>query len=208
MANFSKKWKYILPGIGISAIFFLLWDELFTSLGVWGFNPDYLSGIYIFSLPVEEVLFFFCIPYACLFTYFALNNLIEKDHLFPHQELISSLLIFLLLIIGGYYINKLYTGVTFMATGLLLAFIMLKLRTRYMGRFYLAFGVLLIPFLIVNGILTGSFIDAPVVWYNNEENLGVRIGTIPVEDVIYGMLMLLVPISIAENLEERAYYKK
>lgn len=77
-----------------------------------------------------------------------------------------------------------------------------------MGRFYVAFGVILIPFLIVNGILTGSFIDEPVVWYNNEENLRIRIGTIPVEDVFYGMLMLLIPITISEKLEEEwKYYK-
>jgi lycopene cyclase domain-containing protein len=117
-------------------------------------------------------------------------------------------LIFLLLVFGGYFINNLYTGVTFMITGLFLALIMLKLRTRFMGRFYFAFIVILLPFLIVNGILTGSFIDEPVVWYNNEENLGIRLGTIPVEDVVYGMLMVLLPITIAEKWEEYDYYKK
>lgn len=198
----------MLPGILITAIPFIIWDVIFTAVGVWGFNPEYITGIFFFNLPIEEILFFFCIPYACLFTYFALNQLIEKDHLFPHQELISSLLIFFLLIFGGYYMNNLYTGVTFMLTGLFLAFIMLKLRTRFMGRFYFAFIFILIPFFIVNGILTGSFIDEPVVWYNNKENLGIRLGTIPLEDVFYGMLMVLVPVTLAETLEERASYKR
>lgn len=207
-ANFSKKWKYVLPGILITAIPFIIWDVIFTASGVWGFNPKYITGVFLFNLPIEEILFFFCIPYACLFTYFTLNHLIEKDHLFPHQELISSLLIFLLLLFGGYYMNNLYTGVTFMLTGLFLAFIMLKLRTRFMGRFYFAFAFILIPFFIVNGILTGSFIDEPVIWYNNKENLGIRLGTIPLEDVFYGMLMVLIPVTIAETLEERASYKR
>jgi lycopene cyclase domain-containing protein len=207
-ANFSKKWRYVLPAIAISGLFFIIWDIVFTHLGVWGFNPKYISGVYVLWLPLEEILFFFCIPYACIFTYFALNYLIEKDHLFPHQELITSVLIFLLLILGGYFMHNLYTGVTFMMTALFLALIMLKLRTRFMGRFYFAFGVILLPFLIVNGILTGSFIDEPVVWYNSEENLGIRLGTIPIEDVIYGMLMLLIPITIAEKWEEYDYYKK
>ena len=95
-----------------------------------------------------------------------------------------------------------------MLTGLFLAFIMLKLRTRFMGRFYFAFAFILIPFFIVNGILTGSFIDEPVIWYNNKENLGIRLGTIPLEDVFYGMLMVLIPVTIAETLEERASYKR
>lgn len=202
-ANFSKKWKFVLPAITITAILFITWDALFTKLGVWGFNPRYTMGIDVLGLPVEEILFFFCIPYACLFTYFALNNLIEKDRLLPYHEIISSLLIILLLVFGSYFIDKLYTGTAFVLTGLFLAFVLLKLRARFMGRFYLAFAVLVIPFLIVNGILTGSFIEEPVVWYNNEENMGIRLGTIPPEDLVYAMLMILLSVTIWEKLEDR-----
>ena len=202
-ANFSKKWKYVLPAITITAVFFIAWDALFTELGVWGFNPRYLMGWGFAGLPVEEILFFFCIPYSCLFTYFALKHLIQKDILFPHQELISSVIIILLLVFGGYFIDKLYTGVTFLLTGLFLSLVLLKLRMRFMGRFYLAFAALLIPFFIVNGILTGSFIEEPVVWYNNEENMGIRLGTIPLEDMVYALLMILMSVTIWEKLEER-----
>jgi len=202
-ANFSKKWKWVLPAITVTAIFFIVWDIIFTEAGVWGFNPRYLTGVSLMGLPLEEILFFFCIPYACLFTYFALNHLIEKDYLFPHHELISSLLIIVLLVLGGFFIGNLYTGTTFLLTGFFLAFVMLKLRVRFMGRFYMAFAVIIIPFLIVNGILTGSFIDEPVVWYNNHENMGVRIGTIPVEDMVYALLMLLMSVTIWEVREAR-----
>jgi lycopene cyclase domain-containing protein len=202
-ANFSKKWRFVLPAIAVSGLLFILWDVLFTSLGVWGFNPEYILGIYIAGLPLEEVLFFFCIPYACLFTYFALNHLIEKDHLFPHQELITSLLVIVFMILGLYHIHKLYTGVTFLLTGLFLAFSLLKLRMRFMGRFYVTFAFLVIPFLVINGILTGAFTEDPVVWYNNTENLGIRLGTIPLEDIVYGMLMIVIPITIWHKLEER-----
>lgn len=202
-ANFSKKWKYVLPAIFITAAIFIAWDALFTHLGVWGFNGEYTLGIDLMGLPFEEILFFFCIPYACLFTYFALNYLIEKDHLFPHQELISSVIAILLLVFGGYYLNKLYTGVTFLLTGAFLAFVFLKLRARFMGRFYFAFAVLIIPFLIVNGILTGSVTDKPIVWYNDSETMGIRLGTIPAEDLVYALLMILLPITIWEKLEER-----
>jgi lycopene cyclase domain-containing protein len=201
-ANFSRKWKFVLPAILVTAIIFIVWDEIFTQHGIWGFNPQYLSGIYLFSLPLEEVLFFFCIPYACIFTYFALNYLIEKDWLFPHQEIISSVIIIFCLVGGSYFMSKAYTGVTLLALGLFMAYHLLKLRPRYMGRFYTAFLATLVPFFIVNGILTGSFIDEPVVWYNNSENIGLRIGTIPVEDIFYSMLMLLMSITIAEKLEE------
>ena len=192
----------------ITGTFFVLWDEIFTQEKVWGFNSNFVTGLYIGSLPIEEILFFFCIPYACVFTYFTLNNLIAKDHLFPHQELISSGLIILLLISGIYHIDKWYTGITFILLALFLAYQMLKIRPRYMGRFYFAFSFLLIPFFFVNGILTGSFLDSEVVWYNNAHILGIRIGTIPIEDVFYGFLLVLMNIAIMEWLEDRAYYKK
>jgi len=149
-----------------------------------------------------------CIPYASVFTYFLLNQAIEKDHLFPHQELISSVLIILLLIAGIYNIDKWYTGVTFITLALCLAFQMLKLKPRYMGRFYFAFAVLIIPFFIVNGILTGSFIEDSVVWYDDNHTLGMKIGTIPLEDFFYALLLILINIAIIEWLEERAYYRK
>ncbi len=201
-APFYRKWKYVWIAILLPAFVFILWDEAFTYLGVWGFNPTYVTGIYVGVLPIEEILFFICIPYACLFTYFTINHLVERDYLFPHQELISSALIIILLIFGIYHIDKWYTGTTFTLLSLALAFLMLKIKPRFMGRFYFAFGFILIPFLLVNGILTGSFIDGEVVWYNDKENLGLRLATIPFEDVFYGMLLLLCNISVFEWLQE------
>jgi len=200
---FYKTWKNLFPAIAITALLFIVWDEWFTRLGVWGFNPRYLTGVYLGSLPVEEILFFICIPYACVFTYFALKHLIKKDYLFPHQEIISSIIIILTLLIGLYQIEKWYTGVTFITLGIFLTFQLLKIRPRYMGRFYLAYAVILIPFFIVNGILTGSFIEQEVVWYNNNENLELRIGTVPVEDIFYGMLLILMNVVIYEWLQEK-----
>ena len=51
---------------------FIPWDVIFTINGVWGFNSDYFLGFEIFSLPLEEWLFFICIPFACVFTHYAL----------------------------------------------------------------------------------------------------------------------------------------
>jgi lycopene cyclase domain-containing protein len=205
-APFYKKWKFLWIAILIPGIIFLVWDEVFTRANVWGFNSKYLTGYYIGTLPIEEVLFFICIPYACVFTYFALNHLIERDYLFPHHELISSALIILLLVAGIYHVEKWYTGVTFVGLGLLLAYQMLKLRPRYMGRFYFAYFMILIPFFIVNGILTGLLGDA-VVWYSDRHTLSIRLGTIPLEDVFYAMMLILMNVGIFEWLQEREQYK-
>lgn len=199
-APFYKEWRWALPGIIVTAIFFIIWDELFTQLGVWGFNPRYLTGYNLGSLPIEEVLFFFCIPYACLFTYFAINKL-ARDRWSGIQELISKFIIVASMGIGMYYMEKAYTSSTFILLAVFLAAQFFKLRPNYMGRFYFAYLFILIPFFIVNGILTGSFIDEEVVWYDNSENLGLRIGTIPVEDIFYGMLMIVMSVTIYEYLK-------
>ena len=57
----------------------------------------------------------------------------------------------------------------------------------------------LIPFLLINGFLTGSFTQEPVVIYNPDEILGIRILNIPVEDSIYNMLMLLIVVFFYER---------
>jgi lycopene cyclase domain-containing protein len=203
-ANFSKKWKFLVPALFTGAIPFLAWDIWFTDLGVWGFNPNYLCGLYFFNLPVEEVLFFFCIPYACVFTYEAVNYLSGKKFIFSQvQNFITDVLIFGLLITATLNHNHWYTSVTFFSTAGFLILLRRIWDAEFLGRFYFAFLFILIPFFLVNGILTGTGIDSPVVWYNNAENLGLRMGSIPVEDTFYGMLLLLINVSVFEFLQKR-----
>ncbi len=73
----------------------------------------------------------------------------------------------------------------------------------FLSRFYFSYIILLLPFLVVNGILTGLFIPNEVVWYNNDEILGLKVLTIPVEDFFYGMLLLLLNTAGMEYLLER-----
>jgi hypothetical protein len=41
------------------------------------------------------------------------------------------------------------------------------------------------------------------VIYNNSENLGIRIWTVPIEDLIYSMTLLLMNLSIFEYLRSK-----
>lgn len=190
--------------MAISAILFIAWDMAFTHLGVWGFNPQYVTGLHIYNLPIEEILFFLCIPYACVFVYEAVGYFLKTDWIEPYAPLISIFLVMFLFMLGLLNSGRWYTGVTFIACSISIALIQWKWKAPFMGRFYVAFAFILIPFFLVNGILTGSFIDAPVVWYKESEMLGVRMGTIPVEDTFYGMMLILMNIAIFENKQLKA----
>jgi hypothetical protein len=61
----------------------------------------------------------------------------------------------------------------------------------------------LIPFFIINGVLTGAITPEPVVFYNASEIIGLRLVTIPIEDSIYALSCLLIPISIMEWWNEK-----
>jgi lycopene cyclase domain-containing protein len=201
--HFFSRRRGLFLGIGIAAVFFIIWDIAFTRMGIWGFNPHYLTGIDFLHLPIEEWMFFFTVPYACIFIYETLNYGVKKELPAKITKFITYTLIAVLFILGIMYVQKWYTGLTFILTALFLLLLVIRVKPRWLGRFYLAYLVSLIPFLLVNGILTGSFIPDQIVWYNNAENLSIRIFTIPVEDSIYMMLLLLMSISVYEHWKEK-----
>jgi lycopene cyclase domain-containing protein len=186
-----------------TGIWFIIWDIYFTNLGIWGFNGQYLTGITIINLPLEEILFFFCIPYACVFTFHCLNIFISKDFAGNLESKVSLALIVIFAVLAIMNYQKLYPLFTFLSLSILLAVAKYILKIKWLGKFYIIYGVLLIPFLIVNGILTGTGLENPVVWYNENEIIGIRIATIPVEDVFYGMELILINLLIYRYLIDR-----
>lgn len=199
--GFYKKFPAFFLSNLITLVLFVTWDSLFTKHGVWRFNPDYVSGIYFFDLPVEEILFFFCIPFACLFTYHCIANVFSVKEKFMVARIIALFLIIFLAAVGAVYSGRLYTSVTFFLLAILLVYLLYK-RVDFLYRFFVMYTLILIPFFLSNGLLTGMFTDEPVVLYNNEENLGIRMITIPFEDLFYGMFLLLLNVSIFEFFEQ------
>ena len=201
--RFHKYWSYLFPSLLLTMLVFIPWDMVKTSIGVWGFNPRYVLGINIGNLPLEEWFFFIAIPFACLFTYHSLNYLVKKDILGPIAHPLALILGSGLIILGILNWSRTYTSVTFISTGIFLLIHYFVFRQDYLGRFFLMYLVTLIPFFLVDGVLTGSFIPEEVVYYDDTRNLGIRIGTIPVEDMVYGMLMLLMNVTWFEFLKNR-----
>lgn len=198
--NYFNKWQYVFKATLPIAILFIVWDTLFTAIGVWSFNSKYILGIFIFYLPLEEYLFFLFVPFSCLFIYEVMNYFFKNDPFKLISKSISWTLIALSIILAFLYHDRIYPLVLFglLSTTLLIHVVLLK--STFLSKFYLSFSICILPFLIVNGLLTGL----PILEYNEKDIMGIRIYTIPIEDLFYGMLYLLLITSLYEFLKSRS----
>jgi len=203
--QYWRKWPGLFTGIAVMATVFLIWDAIFTANGVWGFNPRYLTGPKFFHLPIEEWLFFLVVPYSCVFIYEALRYYVRLDVLGRIARPLSIALMAVLLVVGLLHIDRIYTAITFLSTAAMLAMHVFVLKSPYLGRFFLGYAVSLVPFFLVNGILTGWLLDEPIVWYSDSENLGIRLNTIPIEDSQYLLFFLLLTITFYERPLKREH---
>ena len=186
--QFHLHFKSFFLGLIGMLLIFIPWDIWFTSLGIWGFNPKYLTGLYFFNLPLEECLFFICIPFCCIFTYHVVWTLSKNKSIKPMKR--ACWIISFALLLAGVLLNDfMYTASTFL--GLSIAMLIAPYYVN-MKVFFKTYLILLFPFLVVNGLLTGSFIEDQIVWYDDNNNISLRILTIPVEDFFYSFFMLLV----------------
>lgn len=190
--DYFSKWPAYLKAVLPVALIFILWDVWFTRFGVWGFNPDYFSGFTLLGLPWEEWAFFFVIPFSCLFIYESIQYFFPGISFGKYDRPVTLSLAILFFVVGFAKWSALYTATAFILSGFLCLFhyLFLTKSTPWRGYFYLSYAVSWIPFLLINGSLTGAFTENPVVVYNPEEFLGIRVGTIPLDDSVYSFLLL------------------
>lgn len=201
--HFIGRWKAIAAGLGAMALFFLVWDYAFTKSGIWGFNDRYITGIKAYGLPLEEFLFFILIGYACLFIYESLHHLAPRPAWGKTAKTLFALIAIVNLVVAVLHTDRLYTFTALALNAVGIFLVLLFFKAFPWSKFLLGYAVSLIPFSLVNGVLTGGFTEEPVVWYNNAENLGIRMGTIPLEDSQYMMLMMLISTGLYEMVLRR-----
>lgn len=205
---YYRSWRSLLPSLLMTAALFIFWDRFFTLEGIWGFNPAYITGYTVFGLPVEEVMFFFTIPYASIFIYSFLNTFYPQATFFDRYAGKIILGILAVSVLGlVFYYDHTYTALNCAYAIILLALQQFLVKGAYMGRFYRFYCWHLIPFFIVNGILTGSGIAGEVVWYQPDSITGLRLVTIPVEDTLYSMSLMLMNIMLFEYLQSRVKHR-
>lgn len=193
--KFYEKIPYVLISSLVILPFYLFWDISFTKLNYWGFNPEYILGFYFYNLPLEEVSFFIIVPFACTFIYECIGYY-EKSLPKLNVRLLHWIIFFTTVLFLIFNYNKPYPIVACLSVliGLVTASV---LKFPYLNKFWWSWFFQFIPFIIVNGILT----YLPVVWYNENAFSTIRIGTIPIEDLWYGLGLYIANIMLYEWLQ-------
>jgi lycopene cyclase domain-containing protein len=180
----------------IPAVFFLIWDSIVAD-SHWHFNDKYVLGITLFNLPIEEILFFISVPFACLFTWEMIIRRSEVKELLWISKI--RLYLYLLIPIGIWFFisGKHYTGLAISFLGLaVLLDQLLNTNIILQKRFYLYLLLVIFFTLIFNGYLTWR----PVVTYSVQYQLDIRIFTIPIEDFVYGTALIFMNTSIYQKI--------
>lgn|SRR3989338_355920 len=198
--HFFRLWKSAFFAALIIAIPFLIWDILFTEWGFWGFTSDYNLGVSLLGLPLEEILFFVVVPFACTFIYEVCGYYFRSFEMKIFNRIFYFLIpaySLILTFIGdvGYY-----TLTVVVSSSLVLLWMMFNAQYRFIG---IAFLISLLPFFLVNGILTGSFIPNEVVWYSEAQKVSPRLFTIPMEDILYSFTLVVANMLVFEKLKKR-----
>ena len=201
--RFYDKLKYIIPAILFSGAIFIIMDLRFEERAIWKFNSEFTLGVNILNLPIEEWLYFMAIPFLGVTIYEFLKYRFSGFEQ-PNVFVILSLLLLVIFAFTAYFTRqKLYPFFTFFLLTIYLGYTVFRNRfKKHYTKFYLAYFVMLVPFIIISEIIT----TLPIIEYNPIHILGVRIFSIPIENFASLFLLLLMNITIYEFLKDRRIY--
>lgn len=203
--HFYTYWKYLFPAIFFVSIPFLIWDFWFTYERWWGFTQAYLQGVYLFNLPIEECLFFIFVPYAGMFIYEVLKAYFPKVKLEQFTAVFAYSIFTLSLIILLFNLQKPYSILACSMSLVFVVYFYFIKKVYWFKNFAFMFLVLMMPFMVINGLLTGGVSAEPVVWYKEYAFSTWRIWTIPIEDICYNFDMFILIVFFYESLKEKKW---
>lgn len=184
--RFYRMLPAVLASIAVVSSAFIIWDSIAAMRGDWSFNSEHVHGARIFGLPIEEILFFVTVPYSTLFIYESLNfHFTERIIAVNYLYFIAFAVI--LTVTAVIFSNQYYTLTVLLSAALFIASaFLLERRILFSNIYWLFVLVCYLPFFIVNYILT----SLPVVSYNPEAVWGIRLLTIPLEDLFYSFALV------------------
>jgi lycopene cyclase domain-containing protein len=198
--EFAKNSKFIILSVLINVFVFSIPTEFLTQLKVIVYNPPYLTGMTLWELPIEELLFSLLLPLAGTAIYLFLNIRYPDNTPDKYSLAVSNIMLGICIAMLYFGHTKLYTVFTFAILLVFIVYVEYVNKIRFMYRFYRAYLVSLVPFYLAFAVLT----TVPVVQYNRAETLDFNLVHIPFEAHFYFMGMLLLTIFLYEVFKARA----
>ena len=200
---FFTELKYMIPAILFSGAIFILLNIRLLETGIISFNYNYLTGKNILSLPIEEWLFLLLISLFSFSVYILVNVNLAN---FEKPNLFLAISIILLLLFGfesWVSREKLVPFFIFFLLTIYFGYTIFRNRFKmHLSKFYVSYGIAVVPFFLFKGILY----SLPVILYNNEHILGIRLFNVPIEEFGFFFLLMLINITIFEYLRDHRLY--
>lgn len=184
--HYVSRWPAMFAAAGIVGVAYIGWDILKTEADVWGFVERYAGSFKILGLPLPEILFFLVVPFSCIFIYEVVRAYF-RERIVPIPRWIWFAAAAVAAVLAVIFRTQVYTLTVLISVAVFFA-LTAVIRPELLGsrHFWLAVALTYVPFLIFNGLLTAI----PIVVYNDAENWGVRVYTIPLEDFFYSFSLL------------------
>ncbi|AEB95143.1 lycopene cyclase domain-containing protein [Metallosphaera cuprina] len=174
----------LMKSIALVSPIYLIWDYFATLYHSWSFNENYVLGVYVTDLPIEEVMFFFVTPFATLMIYDFVTRFEDREIRFVPKVALSLSLTSLILALVTARLSYTSIDLIYLSFSLLITFV-LDRRMLSSLNFWRFIGLSYVPFLVFDYLLT----SLPIVEYGRSIT-NVRVLTIPIEDFVYSFSML------------------
>jgi len=200
---FIMEFKYMLPAVIFSGTIFIMLNIRFLQAGIISYNENFLIGKNILNLPLEEWLFLLVISLFAFSVYILVNVKFEK---FEKPNLFY--IISILLLVGFAYEawfsrQKLVPFFMFFLLAIYFGYTLLRKRFKpHLTKFYISYFIVVVPFFLIKILLN----ILPVILYNNDFTLGIRLIGVPVEQFANLFLLMLINITIFEYLRDNHLY--
>lgn len=200
---FFTELKYMIPAIIFSGAIFILLNIRLLETGIISFNSNYLTGKNLLNLPIEEWLFLLLISLFSFSVYILVNVNFAN---FEKPNLFLAISVILLLVFGfeaWYSRQKLVPFFIFFLLTIYFGYTIFRNRFKmHLSKFYVSYGIAVVPFFLFKGILY----TLPVILYNDEHILGIRLFSVPIEEFGFFFLLMLINITIFEYLRDHRLY--
>ncbi len=202
--KFYKKFLPLMISVISVGTIFLIWEIIAFNRNDWSFNREFVSGITICNLPLEEVLFYITAPYSIIFIYECVKYYL-KNRTYRINFFLIIFIVMVLLLTGIIFHVHYYTSTVFLFCGFLISTIGLSSGGCTFTKAIAVTVLISYTYLLIAEYILTSL---PVVMYDHYSILGIRITSIPLENFVYLLSMILGWLFVYNRAERCARKKK